>query len=416
MTTPVQKIFDSDTAKEIGEGTQKLINHVRFGPVLTFNNKLKDIGAKAGAMKSLGDFNKGDKITKVMIIIIGCIFFIISLWCLNKLKLNKSNCKKIEKVYNDFPFISSITKSNPIYQHKVRDFYIKTAFNCCASGNFKNDFVNLCALKNCIKQGARCLDFEIYSVNNKPVISVSTKQDYSVKEAYNYVSFADAMTVISLYAFSGNTCPNPNDPLFLHFRIMSNNSPIYEQMATILYNTLEEQLLGKNFSYENDGKNIGAYPLSWLMGNVIIMVDKANPLYMSTSLYEYVNIASSGPFLRNLRFNDVKFTPDTKELINYNKESMTICIPDLSAKNKNYSADLAMSFGCQMVGMCFQNFDPYMERYTNMFDDTGSAFILRDEMYRYIPIFIELPEAQNPDFSYESREFKTLPGVPGGNT
>ena len=32
-------------------------------------------------------------------------------------------------------------------------------------GSYKNDYVNLCALKSCIKQGARCLDFEIYSVN-----------------------------------------------------------------------------------------------------------------------------------------------------------------------------------------------------------------------------------------------------------
>ena len=95
---------------------------------------------------------------------------------------------------------------------------------------------------------------------------------------------------------------------------------------------------------------------------------------------------------------------------------MTICIPDLSATNKNYSADLAMSFGCQMVAMCFQNFDPYMQRYTNMFDEAGSAFILRDKMYRYIPLFIELPEAQDPNVSYASRPFKTLPGVPGGKT
>ena len=35
----------------------------------------------------------------------------------------------------------------------------------------KNDFVNICALKNCIKQGARCLDFEVYSCTTMPAIA-----------------------------------------------------------------------------------------------------------------------------------------------------------------------------------------------------------------------------------------------------
>ena len=32
---------------------------------------------------------------------------------------------------------------------------------------YKNNFVDLCALDTCIKFGARCLDFEIYSYNGE---------------------------------------------------------------------------------------------------------------------------------------------------------------------------------------------------------------------------------------------------------
>ena len=39
--------------------------------------------------------------------------------------------------------------------------YIKTAYNCCSGGNYKNDYVDLCVLKNILKQGVRGLDFEI---------------------------------------------------------------------------------------------------------------------------------------------------------------------------------------------------------------------------------------------------------------
>jgi hypothetical protein len=405
----IRSITDSKAGVWASDQTNKLIEKVRSGAALSFNKKLP---SSSGAMKALGDFGNADAITQLMIIIIVFLFFIIFLWSYNKLSLNKKNCNNINKLYDDFPLISSINASNPIYQYKLRDYYIKSAYNCCSAGKFKNDFVNLCALKSCIKQGARCLDFEIYSVNNLPVISVSSKSNYTSKEAYNNVLFSDAMTVISTYAFSGNTCPNPNDPLILHFRIMSNNSIIHDQMATILYNTLEDRLLGKKFSYESDGLNLGSYgPLTKLMGKVIIMIDKSNPLFASSKLYEYVNITSNSVFVRNLRYTEVKFCPDADELLTYNKQNMTIVLPDLSASNKNFSPAVAMTYGCQMLAMSFQNFDPNMDYYTQLFDDYGSAFILRDKIYRYIPLFIKLPPAQNPNYSYADRTVPLLDGI-----
>jgi hypothetical protein len=404
---------DTKPGNRIMNKTKELIDKVRTGPALSFSSKIHSIGAGIGSVKAIADFSNIDSISQFMIIIIGFIFLIIFLWCYNKIKLNAKNCTALNALYKNFPLISSINTTNPIFQYKLRDYYIKTAYNCCSAGNFKNDFVNLCALKNCIKQGARCLDFEIYSVNNLPVISVSSQTDYTVKETYNSVPFSDAMTIISTYAFSGATCPNSNDPLILHFRIMSNQTSTHDKMAQILYNTLSDRLLGKAFSYENDGLNLGSYgPITKLMGKVIIMVDKSNPLFTSTKLNEYVNITSNSVFVRNMRYSDVKYSPDASELINYNKQNMTITLPDLSAKNNNYSPALVMTYGCQMVGMSFQNFDPYMEYYSQLFDDYGSAFILRDEKYRYIPIFIKLPPPQNPNYSYANRTVSVLDGIP----
>jgi len=359
----------------------------------------------------LGDFGNVDKVNQIMIIVIGFIFFIIFFWGYRKMGLDQKNCDTLEELYKDQPLIRSINPSNPIYNYKLRDYYIKTAYNCCSAGIFKNDFVNLCALKNCIKQGARCLDFEIYSVKNKPVIAISSKTNFNVKGSYNSIPFSDAMTVVSTYAFSANTCQNYQDPLILHFRIMSNSLKIQDDMANVLYNTLEDYLLGKKFSYENDGVNLGGYQLSLLMNKVVIIVDKANPIFVNTRLYEYVNMASNSVFVRSLRFNDVKFSPDTEELTNYNKQQMTIVLPDTSSTNKNFSAALAKTYGCQMIGMSFQNFDQNMQYYTQMFDDSGSAFVLKDEMLRYIPIHIKKPPPQDPNLSYGLRVTKVLDGI-----
>lgn len=359
----------------------------------------------------LGDFGNVDKINQIMIFVIGFIFFIVFFWGYRKMGLDQKNCDNLVKLYTEPSFIRTINPSNPIYKYKLRDYYIKTAYNCCSAGIFKNDFVNLCALKNCIKQGARCLDFEIYSVKNKPVIAISSKTDFNVKGSYNSVPFADAMTVIAAYAFSANTCPNHQDPLILHFRIMSRNAKIHDDMANVLYNTLEDYLLGKKFSYENDGVNLGGYQLNLLMNKVVIIVDKTNPIFVNTRLYEYVNMASNSVFVRSLRFNDLKFSPDTDELTFYNKQQMTIVLPDTSSTNKNFSAALAKSYGCQMIGMSFQNFDQNMQYYTQMFDDSGSAFILKDEMYRYVPIHIQKPPQQDPNLSYGIRVTKVLDGI-----
>lgn len=403
----------ADLTKKGWRATSNAINEMaqkqRTGDALSFNAK-KPIIVKMSNIGGdmLQNFKQIDGITRVMIIIIGFLFFVIFWWVLNKFNLNKSNCTSLENIYTKFPVIQSINIENPNFCYKLRDFYVKTAYNCCAGGKYKNDFVNVCALKNCIRQGARCLDFEIYSVNNRPVIAVSSVGDNNIKESYNSVPFAKAMEIVGLYAFSGSTCPNPSDPLILNFRIMSNNKNIYDDIAKSLYNTLEDRLLGKKFSYENNGVNIGAMQLKQLMGKIIIIVDKANPLFTNTLLNEYVNIASNTPFMRSLRYKDVQFTPDMEELKFYNKQNMSICLPNMAAKNSNYSSRLAMAYGCQFIAMSFQNFDSYMEDYNTVFEEVGSAFVLKPELLRYIPVYIDKPPPADPKLSYAERMSKPL--------
>jgi len=391
-------VTDSRIGRFAAGKVEELSSKVRTGQALKFNAG-KVVTSLAG-IKTVGDLASVEGITQLMIIVIAILFFMVFWWIFNKMSLNKQNCETIEKTFDKFPFIIDINPENPNFKNRLRDYYIKTAYNCCASGNYKNDFVNLCALKNCIKQGARCLDFEVYSIENAPVIAISSNDAFTVKESYNFIPFAKAMDVVSTYAFSGGNCPNPNDPLILHFRIKSNSKDIQNAMANALYNTLSDRLLGPDFSYENNGLNIGAFPIANLMGKVVVIVDKSNPLFTDTLFNEYVNIASNSPFMRALRYKDVEFTPDKDELVFFNKQNMTICLPDLSARNKNYSSALAMTYGCQMIAMSFQNFDDNLKFYFQYFDEAGSAFVLRPDRLRYIPTFIPIPPPQNPAVSY----------------
>ena len=337
---------------------------------------------------------------------IGAVFILIIVaWFISVSRRDAANCSNMNTLYKDFPTISTINPDSSDYEHNLRDYYVKTAYNACSAGAYKNDFVNVCALKDCIRQGARCIDLEIYSVDDQPVIATSAVNDFTVKETYNSVPFDKALEVINNYAFSGSSCPNPGDPLILHLRIMSENKKIYQTMADAIAANLETRVLGPKYSYENHGKNIGQEPLKNLMGKVLIIVDKTNPLFESTPLDEYVNIASNSVFMRALRYTQgVKYTQDMESLIDFNKKNMTICLPDLSPSPTNPSAALAMNYGCQMVAMSFQDFDSNMEHYDQMFDKNGTAFILKPKALRYIPLTIAAPQKQNPKYSYKPRQ------------
>ena len=355
----------------------------------------------------------------VVIILIILIVFATCMYIYNKMSYTGKYCKIINDVYDDMGKVQSINLEDAKFKdYLLRDFYIKSAYNCCAIGDFKNTFVNTCALKQVIRQGARTLDFQIFSIANNPVIAVSSiscdytsanieKQCYLIKESYNYVNFSDAMQLIASYAFAGDTCPNPNDPFILHFRIMSVNEEIYTTMSDILREKFNTSLLDKKYSYEFNGHSLANEPIANLVNKVIIAVDRSNNFFEDTPLLELVNICSNSVFMRGLRENDVKYTPDYTELVEFNKKNMTIELPNISTADNNPSAALGMKYGVQMVAMCYQNYDANLEYYETFFATAGYAFVLKPESLRYSLVTIAAPTPQNPELSYANREYKS---------
>jgi hypothetical protein len=176
-------------------------------------------------------------------------------------------------------------------------------------------------------------------------------------------------------------------------------------MAQDLHNKLERRLLGPQYSYENNHKNISEEPLSNFKGKVIIIVDKSNPVYEDTKLDEYVNLASNSIFMRKVRFSyGIKFAQDTSELTEYNKKNMTICLPDLSSTPTNYAVSIPMNYGCQMVALSFQNYDVNMKFYEKFFNGVGYSFALKPEHLRFKPKLITVPAPADPKVSYASRK------------
>lgn len=369
-------------------------------------NHFKNIDVKGNVSKLL---SKRVSLETISLIIGLCIIIFIIVFWTRKMKRNlwKTNNRNLDRLYPNIPPISSINTSNERFGYKLRDYYVKTAYNCCASGSFKHDWVSLKALKTCIQQGARCLDFQVFSVDDLPVIAVTDNNDYNSKGSYNSIAFSKAMSVISTHAFSASSCPCHNDPLILHFRISSKNTSVMDKMAKDISTSLKMRLLGSENSYENQGNNIGSKNLKDLKGKVIIVVDKSYANPTKTQLDEYVNLTSNSVFMRSLRYHDVKFTPDMDELINFNKKYMTMCIPDIGQHPQNPSASVAHKYGCQYVAMSFQKMDDKMKYYNTLFNEEGSSFILKPEVLRYTPVEIKVPEPPPKELSYKERKVET---------
>ncbi len=335
------------------------------------------------------------------------IFILLIFGIIYIIKLTKLEGDECEYMNNLYPSLDGnvrpITANDADCSGCLYDYYIKTAYNACSGGSYKNDFVSVCNLKAVIKQGVRCLDFEIYSVNDKPVIATSTQDSFYVKETFNSVSFGDVMKTINGYAFSGGTCPNPTDPLIIHLRIKSNNQKTYSKMASI-FKSYDSIMLGKDYSFESNGTNLGITPLLQFQNKIIVIVDKTNTSFLENQNFlEYVNLTSNSMFMRAYNYDDVKNNPDINELTNYNRNNMTIVFPNKGANPANPSGLLCRTYGCQMVAIRYQYVDNYLEENALFFDRTGYAFALKPLALRYIPVTIPDPTPQNPNYSYATR-------------
>jgi len=356
--------------------------------------------------------------------IIGCTLVILILVCmiyyvyykvtmLPKIctRLNNSSNKKAAVLNSKW--ITSASAS-PSSKYLLRDYYVKTAYNCCSTGNFSNDYVNICALQYAIKMGCRCLDFEIYGYKGQPIIATSLSDDKCIKETYNSVPFDEAMSTVATSAFnpSSNVCPNPNDPLLLLFRIKTNDVNVLSNMATsIKSNFLKNNRLIQKYNHEFGGKNITAEPISEFAGKVIIIVESTPLLYQNEAeqMYEITNLTSNA-FLRILKIFDVLNGPDIMELTTFNKQYMTIVLPDYSMSAENYDPIPPSLAGCQCMALSCQLLkDGNLAVYNEWFEagPSNSAFLLKPADLMFTPQTIPVPTPQNPQLSFASRPLKS---------
>jgi hypothetical protein len=366
--------------------------------------KMTDVSKKImDTVKTTIKTLKEQTLVNLLVIIIIVIILISLLVYFYYINLKSRECSNMKSIYGTLNGKIKSIDDTEQFNYTFKDYYIKTAYNCCSGGNYKNDYVDTCFLKYLLNQGVRGLDFEIFSINDQPIIATSTSDSYYIKETFNYIDFSSAMNIIRDYAFSTSVAPNALDPIIIHLRIKSTNQKMYKNFATLLKN-YDSILLGKEYDSEYYGNNFGNVNLRDLMGKVTIIVDKSNPSFLECpEFYSFINMTSNSVFMRALHYYDIKYTPDINELINFNKQNMTIGMPDKGSNPENPSSFVMRETGCQLLGMRYQKIDTNIEENDIFFDDKGYAFVLKQENLRYIPVILPSPPEQNPALSYATR-------------
>ncbi|MFY7730499.1 MAG: phosphatidylinositol-specific phospholipase C domain-containing protein [Flavobacterium sp.] len=301
-------------------------------------------------------------------------------------RLNGKGCDRMNMLYPKIEgYLRPINDADKECSGKLVDYYIKTAYNACSSGDYRNDYVDICNLKAIIKQGVRCLDFEIYSIQNRPVVATSTSDNFHIKETFNSIPFNSVMDTIRNYAFSGGTCPNPTDPVLIHLRCKSTNRKMYTKLAQI-FKANADVLLGAGFSYHSKGDTLGKTPLLSLRGKIIIIMERTNNAFFHNQpLMEFVNMVSNSTFMRKYRFQEIEDGHDKRELIQFNRAGMTIVLPNKGDNPGNPDSKLCRENGCQLVAMRYQMTDDALSKNTTFFNRKGYAFVLKPENQRDKP-------------------------------
>lgn len=352
---------------------------------------------------SMSDINKiNEMIAKTkqyklyFVLFIFFLMFIFFLYYISKkMSLKQNNCKRIEGIIPKNTGTVSIGSINGIIlDDNINSFFIKTAYNCCCAGNFKNDYVDICALKNCAYQGVRALDFQIYSLKNKPIISASSMKTNKYKEIYNYLDFYETMVNVKRFFINDPTySSNLKDPLFLIFRLYSTNSVIYDIMAKTLNELFGYSNPAGNLIYINPmNSTLDNASIKNLNGKVIIIVDSTygdSSKFVSSKLNKY-NSLQIGTLNNNV-YREENSLIQLKKINADSSTNLTFLYPDLGFSSSNYDYITKGVFNkISFIGMNYQTSDKYLKNYNLMFTigSVKSAFIYKND---YIKTLMDTP-------------------------
>ena len=322
--------------------------------------------------------------------------FMFILYLSKKIQLKKENCNIIKKNRQDFTFYTfnelrnaNYFKTGPTndYNCKLKDFYFKGAYNCFCSGSFRNDYVDICALKNCSRAGVRFLDMQVFSLKNLPIIAVNHNDNFFQKESFNHIDLDTGMRNIRRHFLDDNG----DFPLFIHLRLnhasynedKKNNMKImfYDQVHDTILKVFDKnnQLFTKNqrvFYTEYDDSReeiIANLPIEDCQNKVFIFItlndnSSNSDNFKKSKLNKITDLLTTGEQSLAILRSDEISEDNNISFKALTKRKLVASFPQANRINPtNYDFSNAAANGVQFMCMNYQKFDSMLNVYNDFF-------------------------------------------------
>jgi hypothetical protein len=314
-----------------------------------------------------------------------------------------SKSKALSKAKPVFQTYDLVTRLAPLgcpqeKEYRLCDFYAAGSSYSLFPGSQIYDYVSDSILPLVIKAGARIVELDIYSdEQDKPVVGLKN-QKLGTDYAYNTVPFEACCVSIMNNAFNSISSPVSSDPFMLSLVFHTNKTNVLNSCAQILKTTCGAHLLGYEYGYER--KNLAIEPVCNLQRKLIIV---SGGEMKGTLMEEMVNMSWSMSHLRRMTYTQASQPHDQDELINFNRNGITLVVPDIGEDLKNNNPQILFTYGCQWTLMNYGSIDDMMELYIGEFQE--NSFVLKPAALRPLkPKKYKTPVMPDPAVSFQPQQ------------
>ena len=267
-------------------------------------------------------------------------------------------------------------------KYPIKDYCYKASLNSAVSGKY----VGTDMVKEVLSRGCRFLDFEVFYIKENEVFSprVAMTKDYKFIsiDTENSVPLVDIFNSISTNAFS-QISPNNKDPIFIHLRIKSNDTKVYDAVGKNIKTAFTTR--------KQEGLITEQTKLDEIMGKVIIVMDKTirrDYKDYSNLLHSQVNLESGSESLNQFSMSTIMNTSERLVAIDDNNlttdlEKLQMVMPN--AENYNTSLlEVIYNFGIQIYPAKFYAPDAELEDYEDIFNQNSHGIVPMGSMMYYL--------------------------------
>ena len=297
--------------------------------------------------------------------------------------------------FNVYPTVTNLVPLGcPSDGTRLCDYYIASSAYSTFPSSYVYDYISDGIIPLVVKAGARLIEIDIYADSqDKPVVGLKN-ESIGYNYAKNTVSFESCCVSIANSAFNKVESSVSSDPFILSLVFHTDKRNVMDACANILKTTVGRYLLGPEYSFQR--KNLALEPICNL-NNKLVIVSGGN--IKGTNIEELVNLSWSTSNLRRLSYMQASQPYDHDELINSNRQNITMVVPHPDPDLKNNNPTILFSYGCQWNLMNYGSIDSMMEIYISQFQQ-GSV-IIKPESLRYKPQTYKTPALPDPSVSFQ---------------